>query len=202
MSRNVLLCASIALTVMLACGVALAATITCQGSTSCFGSDRVDTMTGTSADNNIFGEGGADTVRGLGGADFIRGDEGADTLRGGVAADTLWGGSFDVGGNYNDARADHIRGGIGTDSIIGGFAVGGVDRIYGGKGNDSVNAAQRTARGVPVTKEIVDCGPGASDTVYFDRRLDVIQDCEIRRQGTTSSALKALTVIGAHDRGR
>lgn len=192
-----------AITVALVCGVAMAATITCPGTASCFGTDDADIMTGTSADNNMFGEGGADMVKGRGGADFIRGDEGEDALRGGAAADTLWGGSFDAGGNYNDASNDYVRGGSGDDSIIGGFAVGGVDHIFAGQGNDSVNTAQRGARtGVPVTKEIVNCGPGGSDTVYFDRRRDVIRGCEIRRQGTAASALKALTVIGARGRGR
>jgi Ca2+-binding RTX toxin-like protein len=114
----------------------------------------------------------------------------------------LWGGSFDTGGNYNDASNDYVRGGSGADSIIGGFAIDGVDQIYGGRGNDSVNAAQRTASGAPVTKEIVNCGPGSSDMVYFDRRKDVIRNCEIKREGTASSAIQALTVISAHDRGR
>ena len=203
MSKTFLLLVSITLTLVLACGVALAATITCPGTANCFGTDRADTMTGTSTNNNMFGEGGADTVKGGGGADFIRGDEGTDALRGGGAADTLWGGGFDVGGNYNDASNDYVRGGSGGDSIIGGFAIGGVDVIYGGEGNDSVNAAQRTYASVPVvTKEVVDCGPGSSDTVYFDRGKDLIRNCEIMREGTASSALRALAITNATTRGR
>ena len=202
MSKTVLLFASTAFTVVLACGVALAASITCPGTASCFGTNRADTMIGTSADNSMFGEGGADTAKGRGGADFIRGDEGADTLHGGSAADALWGGGFDAGGNYNDASNDYVRGGSGADSIIGGFATRGVDHIFGGKGNDSINAAQRTARGVRVTKEIVNCGPGSGDTVYFDRGRDIIRNCEMRREGTSASALQALTVVSAHGRGR
>ena len=201
MIKTVLLFASITSTVVLACGVALAATITCPDTTSCFGTDHADTMTGTSADNNMFGEGGADTMDGGDGADFIRGDEGADALRGGGAADILWGGSFDVGGNYNDASNDYVSGGSGDDSIIGGFALGGVDVIYGGRGSDSVNVAQGTGAGVPVTKEIVNCGQGSSDTVYFDRGRDIIRNCEIRREGTASSALRSLIVTGSHGRG-
>ena len=205
MSKSVLLFASMTLTVvvLLACGVALAATITCRGTTSCFGTDRPDTMTGTRAANNMFGEGGADVMQGKGGADYVRGDRGADTLHGGRAGDTtLWGGGFDVGGNYNDASDDYVHGDTGADTIIGGFAVGGVDVLYGSKGNDVVNVAQRSAPDVRVTKEIVDCGPGSSDTVYFDRGKDVVRNCEIRHEGTASSARLARTAIGARGLGR
>src|SRR5918995_368555 len=98
MGKTVLLCVSIALTVVLACGVALAATITCQGSASCFGTDHADTMTGTSADNNIFGEGGNYNDAS---ADYVRGGSGADSIIGGFA----------TGG------VDHIYGGKGNDSV-------------------------------------------------------------------------------------
>jgi Ca2+-binding RTX toxin-like protein len=201
--KSVLLFASMALTVLLVCGLALAATITCRGTASCFGTNRADTMTGTSADNNMFGKGGDDTMRGRGGADYVRGDQGADVLRGGGAGDTtLWGGGFAAGGDYDDRSDDVVRGGSGPDTIIGGFSRSGVDVLYGDKDNDVVNAAQRSARGVRVTKEIIDCGPGR-DTVYFDRGKDVAaKDCEIRREGTASSARLAITAIGADGPGR
>jgi Ca2+-binding RTX toxin-like protein len=201
--KSVLLFASMVLMVLLACGLVLAATITCRGTTSCFGTNRADTMTGTRADNNMFGLAGNDAMRGRGGADYVRGDQGADLIHGGGAGDTtVWGGGFDNGGNFDDRSDDVVRGGSGPDTVIGGFAKSGVDVLYGGKDNDVVNAAQRSARGVRVTKEIVDCGPGR-DTVYFDRGKDVAaKDCEIRRKGTASSARLAITAIGGDGSGR
>jgi hypothetical protein len=77
-----------------------------------------------------------------------------------------------------------------------------VDVLHGNAGDDTVNAAQKSARGVRVTKEIIDCGPGR-DTVYFDRGKDVVaKDCEIRREGTTSSSRLAIMAIGADGLGR
>jgi len=74
-----------------------------------------------------------------------------------------------------------------------------VDRLYG---DEIINAAQRSALDVRVTKEIIDCGPG-EDTVYFDRGRDVVaKDCEIRRKGTASSARLAITAIDADGSGR
>ena len=203
MRKSALLFASIALAVLLTSGLALTATITCRGTASCFGTNRDDIMTGTGADNNMFGQRGDDIMRGMGGADYVRGDQGADEIYGASAGDTtLWGGGFDAGGNYDDAGDDRVRGGRGADTIIGGYAKSGVDVLLGDAGDDTVNAAQRSARGVRVTREIIDCGPGR-DTVYFDRGKDVVaKDCEIRREGTASSARLAITAIGADGLGR
>jgi hypothetical protein len=195
--KSATLFVSMVFTLLLACELALAATMTCQGTASCFGTNRDDTMTGTGADNNMFGQRGDDTMRGRSGADHVRGDQEADLIRGGHGADALWGGGFDAGGNYDDMSDDVVRGGRGPDTIIGGLAKGGVDVLHGNSGDDTINAAQRSARGVRVTKEIIDCGSGR-DTVYRDRGKDVVaKDCEIRREGTASSARLAITAIDA-----
>jgi hypothetical protein len=56
-----------------------------------------------------------------------------------------------------------------------------VDRLYGDAGNDAIDASQRQSPNpdVQVTKEIIDCGAGASDVVYFDKGLDVVKNCEV-----------------------
>jgi RTX calcium-binding nonapeptide repeat (4 copies) len=55
---------------------------------------------------------------------------------------------------------------------------GGVDHLYGGKGDDIVSSAQRNwSNTPPVTREVIDCGPG-NDTVYFDGGVDSIKNCE------------------------
>ena len=192
-----LLSSSLALVALvLASGVALAEVIECRGTTSCFGTNSADTMTGTRADNQMFGEAGNDTMVGKGGADYIRGDQGADTISGRGAGDQfLWGGGFDAGGNYDDGDDDIVDGNSGADTIVGGFAKGGVDRLYGGSGDDSINTAQRdTGTGAAVTKEVIDCGPG-TDTVFYDKGTDKVENCEIKNGGTTTSGRMAVQAI-------
>jgi Ca2+-binding RTX toxin-like protein len=194
--KGVLLFASVGLAAMLVCGAALAKDITCRGKTSCFGTDRADTMVGTRADNNMFGLAGKDAMKGRGGADYVRGEQGADEVRGGPGADlTVWGGGFDNGGNFNDRSDDQVYGGGNADTILGGFARSGVDHLYGGDGDDTINAAQRNSgMDVVVTKEVIDCGPG-QDTVYFDEGKDEAKNCEIKNQGTASSGRMATESI-------
>ena len=45
-----------------------------------------------------------------------------------------------------------------------------------------------------VTREIVDCGPG-EDTVYYDKGKDEVENCEVKRRGTPSSARMAVEAI-------
>jgi Ca2+-binding RTX toxin-like protein len=197
LKKSVLLVSSVALVaVVLTTGVALAKDIKCRGTASCIGTSGADTMTGTRADNQMFGEAGNDTMVGKRGADYVRGDEEADTLYGnGGGEQLLWGGGFDAGGNYADRRDDVVYGGTGDDFIVGGFAKSGVDRLYGGKRNDTIDTAQRdSGTGAAVTKEIIDCGPG-KDTVYYDKGKDDIKNCEIKNQGTIASGRMAVQAI-------
>jgi len=75
-----------------------------------------DSVTGSGADDIIFGGAGNDTL--LGGAGF-------DLLRGGLGDDSLLGGTGD----------DTLRGAEGNDVLIGGT---GSDTIYGGEGADVI----------------------------------------------------------------
>jgi Ca2+-binding RTX toxin-like protein len=189
MRRTILLLATMAMTLLMASGAALAATIHCPnvpptGSPAttlyCYGTSMADTMFGSDLQDNMYGKGGADTMHGYGSADYLLGEKGSDHLYGDAGADySLWGGA-EVAGTFPDNSDDYVHGGSGADIIYGGFAQGGVDRIYGEGGNDIIDASQRNNSFSPVTKEIIDCGSGASDEVFFDRNKDVITNCEIR----------------------
>jgi Ca2+-binding RTX toxin-like protein len=179
MKRGLLWMLLMTLALVLASGAALSATTQfCPNRSdgSCYGTKNADTMIGRPAGNDeMYGRGGDDLMRGYNGFDYLQGDSGKDKLYGGGRNDLLWGG----GGtrtNPNDRRNDVVNGGPGDDYIYSGFAKAGVDRVYGGTGNDTVEA-QRDY-GYPKTKDIVDCGKGADDTVYFDRGLDEVKSCE------------------------
>src|SRR5215211_145319 len=161
MRRTLLLLATMALTLLGASGVASAATIHCPNNSSggspstelfCFGTFMADTMFGSDLNDSMFGSYGKDTIHGYGGIDYVSGGNGSDNI-------------------YGDA---------GNDDTLGGWAQGGVDRLYGEGGNDTIDASQRHNSFSPVTKEIIDCGGGASDEVYFDKGVDVKTNCEIK----------------------
>jgi Ca2+-binding RTX toxin-like protein len=184
MRRLILVVSTMALTLLVAGGVALAATIHCPNSTGlfCYGTSLADTMFGSELADYMYGKGGADTMHGYGSGDYLEGGKGSDHVYGDAGADfNLWGGAYDEGTNTNnDASDDYVHGGSGNDTVYGGMALGGVDRVYGEGGNDLIYASQRRVSFSPVTKEIIDCGAGASDEVYFDKNKDVISNCEIK----------------------
>jgi Ca2+-binding RTX toxin-like protein len=179
--RAIGLLTTMAVVLVIGSGVALAATaINCTAGSSCLGTPNLDTINGSSGDDEVYGLAGADTMHGYGGSDSMQGDKGSEHIYGGSGADSsLWGGAYDP--NYTDKSDDYVYGGGGDDTIYGGYAQSGVDRIYGGAGNDFISASQRNNPhpDVPETKEIIDCGAGASDEVYFDKGLDVVKNCEI-----------------------
>jgi Ca2+-binding RTX toxin-like protein len=115
--RTVLLLASTSIAVLLACGVALAAT-----------------FTGNDLDNVIYGGSTADTIDGKGGADALYGKGGNDTLYGGPGNDNPATSLYDnVTNSYVGAG---VRGGGGADKIEG---QEGDDYIEGNAGRDTVN---------------------------------------------------------------
>jgi Ca2+-binding RTX toxin-like protein len=175
---------AVMVSVLAASGVALAKTIDCIAGTNCFGTNKSDTMTGTSGADNMFGRGGKDTMRGKGSADSMEGGTGADEVIGGSGDDPeLWGGTLTIDATYPDKSDDTVRGGRGNDTIYGGRGQGGMDHVFGGDGNDFIDVTQRTFPGdVQVTKEVVDCGAGDQDRVYFDNGKDVIaKNCEVQK---------------------
>jgi Ca2+-binding RTX toxin-like protein len=196
MKRQALvLLTTMAVVLVVGSGVALAATtIHCPNDTSsgspaaglyCYGTSLADTMYGSDLRDFMYAKVGADTMHGYGGSDYLRGEKGSDHIYGDAGDDGfLWGGAYEAATMaYTDTSDDYVHGGSGNDTIDGGDAQGGVDRLYGEGGNDLIDASQRNGSIKPVTKEIIDCGPGASDEVYFDKGVDVfvdISNCEIR----------------------
>jgi RTX calcium-binding nonapeptide repeat (4 copies) len=175
------------LALVLATGVAWAATVQCPALyEECLGTPDPDTLTGTSGQDAIRALAGSDLVRGMGEADVVIGGRGKDTVEGGAGPDTfLWGGESGPmsHGPFTDASDDHVYGGAGGDGLYGGYAQGGTDRLYGEEGNDSIETYQRgrvAQLGVKITKEIVNCGTGY-DKVVFDKDIDeVAPNCEER----------------------
>jgi Ca2+-binding RTX toxin-like protein len=179
MRRTVLLLATMALTLLVASGVALAVTR--------IGTDGPDTLRGTN---------GADNLLGLGGNDRLFSLAGDDNLLGGPGKDVVWGGRFvgsccqdnDFSGGDKNLDGgpgnDDVDGGRGSDNIVGGTGndimfegaepdVAKIDNISAGAGNDGVWVLNWSPRG----KDVLSCGSGF-DRVLADR-LDVIAaDCE------------------------
>ena len=147
------------------------------------GSDRGETLTGTSGRDVICGKGGNDTLRGLGGDDILLGGAGHDRLEGGSGNDRLEGekGSDRLdGGDGNDVAAggdghDALRGGLGDDDLSGGSGedvfvaeggADGADRMQGGSGYDAVTyAARKDAVAVTLAGGADDGAAGEGDDV-------------------------------------
>ena len=179
MKRGLLWMMLMTLALVMASGAALSATkqfCPNRSDGSCYGTKKADAMIGRPAGNDeMYGRGGDDLMRGYDGDDYLQGDGGKDKLYGGGRNDILWGGGG-TRANPNDRRNDVVHGGDGEDYIYSGFAEGGVDRVFGDDGNDIVEAQR--AYGFPRTTDIVNCGGGRDDTVYFDRGVDEVKNCE------------------------
>ena len=106
------------------------------------GSEFIDSLTGDSGANVIYGLGGNDTLQGHAGDDTIYGGDGNDTLNGDLnelnisvsGNDTLY------GGNGNDS----LRGGLGNDAMYGGDNN---DLMRGGGGVDSFDGGNDDGEG-------------------------------------------------------
>ena len=160
MRRTSLLLATMMLALLMASGVVIAKEIQ--------GTRGDDTLTGTTtAGDTIYGFNGTDKISGRGGDDDLYGGQRTDLLIGGADNDDLYGGD----GN------DELRGGAGDDDLYGGdgedIITGndGIDELSGGNNNDTINARD----GGP---DIVNCGGGLKDIVFFDPEDDVADDCE------------------------
>ena len=151
MKRSVLLLLVVTMALLLTSGVAIALTFNCDGGL-CRGTDSSDTMYGSSGRDNIYSLGGADLVRGNGGADSVNGDGGRDRLSGGR-------------GN------DEVNGGDDDDLVAGNP---GFDALNGGNGDDRIEA-------VDGMQDFITCGHGRHDLAVFDRGIDHLRDCEVRR---------------------
>jgi len=162
MRRTVTIMVAGALLIALTAGVALAATINCVGGL-CEGTNNKNTLFGTSGFDEINGKGATDD-------ETLRGDpnsnaaavEGNDEIHGGPGKDFL----ISEGGN------DLLDGGTGDDFIDAKDpSSNSTDIVKGGRGRDEIESTDRE-------KDTIDCGPGTTDTVRFDKRFDTTKNCE------------------------
>ena len=170
MRRTVLLVATMALTLLVASGVALAV--------NKVGTNGPDTLKGTDGADNLLGLGGNDELFGLGGSDNLVGGDGKDIVLGGSERRARGGDKNLVGGPGNDfvgggQGADNVVGGDGNDLLIdGNLRESSRDNLAGGDGKDVI-----LADNVPAFKDVVSCG-GGFDRVLADREDTVARDCE------------------------
>jgi hypothetical protein len=173
MRRTILLLATMALTLLMASGVALAV--------NKIGTDGPDTLKGTNGDDNLLGLGGNDRLFSLAGKDQLLGGPGKDVVIGGNLERSFRGDKTLVGGSGNDA----VIGGLDSDTVVGNkgndFLLDGdngdvslpqKDSLSGGGGNDVISPINR-----PTDEDVVVCGKGF-DRVLIDRKDVVAPDCE------------------------
>lgn len=132
-----------------------------------------DTITGTSASNEITTGGGDDTVYAGAGQDTINGGAGNDLLQGGFATDTVYGGA----GN------DIIR------VLFGEF----YDAVYGGAGIDTLDHSASGYSG-----NTFDFEAGQSSGPSFNSTPQALQGIEIYYDGTGSNTIVSSGTSGTY----
>jgi Ca2+-binding RTX toxin-like protein len=170
MRRTIVLLASMALTLLVASGVALAVTK--------IGTDGPDTLRGTNGDDNLTGKGGNDDLYALNGRDTLVGGPGKDFVA--DAPRGVWrrGDKILLGGPGNDIvfgsrGSDKVVGEEGNDlQIDGPVSDVALDVVSGGDGNDVL-----LVDNAPAAKDIATCG-GGFDRVLADSKDLVASDCE------------------------
>jgi Ca2+-binding RTX toxin-like protein len=167
MRRTIVLLVTMALTLLVASGVALAVTR--------IGTDGPDTLRGTNADDNLLGQGGNDILFAMRGHDTLSGGPGKDVVAGGNEVRPLGGDKNLLG----DLGNDGVFGGNGSDNLVGADGNDWLaerqrksDNVVAGSGNDVVDVATQ-----PAFKDVVACGSGF-DRVLADRKDVVAPDCE------------------------
>jgi hypothetical protein len=160
---------------VVASGMAWAATVNCQVEVFCEGTDEPDELIGTNK------------------ADFMNAKQDDDRLLGRKGGDKIFGDELDPPDQTTDGD-DELFGYRGEDEIVG---FGGSDLLRGGGGADTIDAREdsdnpgedtvRGSRGqdfiraVDGFKDTIFCGRGDQDEVFFDRGLDVVADnCELQ----------------------
>jgi hypothetical protein len=178
MRRTMLLLATMALTLLIAVGVALAVNkIGTQGRDFLKGTDAADHLVGKGENDRIFSLAGNDTLIGGPGKDWVWGGSrrslhgdlpvhytpsgGEKHLVGGSGNDVLWGGK----------GSDNAVGNSGNDLFVGGDPRV-KDTLSGGSGNDVFFVGDD-----PAGKDIVRCG-GGYDWVFADTKDVVASNCE------------------------
>jgi Ca2+-binding RTX toxin-like protein len=170
MRRTIVLLATMALTLLLASGVAWAV--------NKIGTDGSDTMRGTNGDDNLIGRGGNDTLFALAGNDNLLGGAGKDEVFGGDERNFKGGNKNLQGGPGNDVvfggrGSDNVLGDEGNDLLVDGpLRESSVDKVSGADGTDVL-----LVDNVLAAKDIATCG-GGFDRILADRKDLVAPDCE------------------------
>jgi len=167
-----LLLASMALTLLVASGLALAVNkVGTQGRDFLKGTDKADNLLGNDANDLIFG---------LSGDDNLIGGSGKDLVFGGTYERSLGGSKNVVGGDGNDVvfggkGSDKVMGEGGNDYLFEGAepGVAKLDNLFAGAGNDAVWVLNWD----PTGKDVLSCGSGF-DRVLADRTDVIAADCE------------------------
>ena len=179
MRRTILLVATMALTLLVASGVALAVTK--------IGTNGPDTLRRTDGDDTLVGKDGNDRLFSLAGDDTLLGGPGKDLVFGGRIVGSCCQDNDFSGGDKNldgGPGNDEVNGGRGSDNIVGGRGndllfegaepdVAKIDNISAGAGNDVVWVLNWS----PVGKDVLSCGSGF-DRVLADRTDVIAPDCE------------------------
>ena len=144
---------------------------TYDGIEGLIGSSFNDILRGDDGANVLDGRDGNDIIGGLGGNDLIFGRDGNDSISGGVGNDTI----------YGDAGDDTLRGGKGNDRIIGGSGNDdmtgseGRDVMQGNAGDDTMNGGlDRDTMNGGSGNDFVN-GNGGNDTVYGGAGMDEVR---------------------------
>lgn len=172
MRRAMILLATVAVAMVVGSGVALAATIRCDGG-KCVGTNRPDSMFGTNRHDAMFARDGGDFVSGRGRADNLNGEDGHDEVLGGWGDDWVKGGAHD----------DEVEGGLGND------------RITGGPGDNVIRAGDGM-------RDHIVCGDNSWNLIFYDPHLDRFRNCvfvnslEASAQEEEASSATAASVIG------
>jgi Ca2+-binding RTX toxin-like protein len=165
MRRASLLTASVALILVLATGIALAATIN--------GTSGNDFLRGTNSADNIGARGGNDEVRARAGADEVNGGTQSDKLYGMENADLI------VGGDGNDA----LEGGTGND-ILKSHNDGNADNLSCGPDNDTA--------WVEVNDVVDDTKAGDLVATAINNTLAPVTSCETLKVFVTNDLVVTL----------
>jgi Ca2+-binding RTX toxin-like protein len=188
--QAILLLVAMGAALIVGSGVALALTeINCI-TNPCLGTPDSDNIQGTNDPEEIRALAGDDFVFPQFGNDVVYGDEGSDIVSDNWGNDTIYGGP-DGDGNAEGGRldggedSDTVYGGGGNDFIDaaafdepGAFPnTAPVDRILGGAGNDRIYAADGNV-------DKINCGKGRRDRAVIDAGIDTgidtndIRGCE------------------------
>src|ERR671911_864783 len=173
MRRTTVLLTTMALTLLVASGVALAVTK--------IGTDGPDTLRGTNGDDNLIGKGGNDDLYALNGRDTLVGGPGKDVVVDATGGVWRRGDKILLGGPGNDivfgARgSDKVVGEEGNDLLFDGPPRDvALDIVSGEAGTDVIAVGSLRLRAT--AQNIVTCGSGF-DRVHADTKDVVAPDCE------------------------